>query len=180
MTASMMDQRVRYIQRAAYWKTQGYEFDTKWMTASMMDQKVRDNQRAAHWKKEGYDFDVKWMTASMMDQKVRDIQRASYWKTQGYEFDSKFMTSSMMDRSVATQKPSADNAQVRTDAIVYGASKPISVPIYSGSPVVAENGDIRGADNDGDGTAEPVHVNGYFRKDGTYVRGHYRARPSRR
>jgi len=46
-------------------------------------------------------------------------------------------------------------------------------------PPVAENGDVRGWDNDGDGRTEPVHVRGYYRRDGTYVRGHYRARPRR-
>lgn len=46
-------------------------------------------------------------------------------------------------------------------------------------PPVAENGDRRGADNDRDGRAEPVHVKGYYRKDGTYVRGHYRAKPKK-
>lgn len=46
-------------------------------------------------------------------------------------------------------------------------------------PPVAENGDRRGADNDGDGRAEPVHVKGYFKKDGTYVREHYRAKPAK-
>jgi hypothetical protein len=39
----------------------------------------------------------------------------------------------------------------------------------------AENGDWYGHDNDGDGRTESVHVNGYTRDDGTYVRGHYRA-----
>jgi hypothetical protein len=43
----------------------------------------------------------------------------------------------------------------------------------------AENGDIYGADNDGDGRRETVFVSGYYRKDGTYVRSHYRARPRR-
>lgn len=51
--------------------------------------------------------------------------------------------------------------------------------IGDSKPLVAENGDVRGADNDGDGRAEPVHVRGYYRKDGTYVRGHYRAAPRR-
>lgn len=46
-------------------------------------------------------------------------------------------------------------------------------------PPVAENGDRRGADNDRDGRSEPVHVKGYYRKDGTYVRGHYRAEPKK-
>jgi hypothetical protein len=43
----------------------------------------------------------------------------------------------------------------------------------------AENGDIYGIDNDGDGRAETVFVRGYYRKDGTYVRSHYRAKPRR-
>jgi hypothetical protein len=46
-------------------------------------------------------------------------------------------------------------------------------------PMVAENGDWRGADNDGDGRFESTHVRGYHRADGTYVRGHYRAQPGR-
>ena len=48
--------------------------------------------------------------------------------------------------------------------------------ITSYPPYRAENGDLRGADNDKDGRSEPVYVRGYYRKDGTYVRGHYRAR----
>lgn len=46
-------------------------------------------------------------------------------------------------------------------------------------PSIAENGDYYGRDNDGDGRVETVHVRGYRRKDGTYVRGHYRAKPRR-
>jgi len=55
-----------------------------------------------------------------------------------------------------------------------------SRPPSAYSPPVAENGDVMGMDNDGDGRTEPIHVRGYYRKDGTYVRGHYRARPRRR
>ncbi len=40
----------------------------------------------------------------------------------------------------------------------------------------AENGDLYGVDNDGDGRRETVFVHGYYRKDGTYVRSHYRAK----
>ena len=43
---------------------------------------------------------------------------------------------------------------------------------------VAENGDRPGVDNNGDGRTEPVHVTGYHRSDGTYVREQYRALPS--
>eukprot|EP00918_Siedleckia_nematoides_P092914 GHVU01203915.1.p1 GENE.GHVU01203915.1~~GHVU01203915.1.p1 ORF type:complete len:165 (+),score=14.69 GHVU01203915.1:319-813(+) len=43
----------------------------------------------------------------------------------------------------------------------------------------AENGDFYNKDNDGDGRLEPIHVKGYTKKDGTYVKGHYRARPKK-
>ncbi len=42
----------------------------------------------------------------------------------------------------------------------------------------AENGDYYNYDNDGDGRVEPNYVNGYYKRDGTYVRSHYRAAPS--
>jgi hypothetical protein len=44
-------------------------------------------------------------------------------------------------------------------------------------PGSAENGDLRGVDNDGDGRIETVFVKGYYKKNGTYVRSHYRAAP---
>ena len=47
------------------------------------------------------------------------------------------------------------------------------------TPPVAQNGDIKGYDNDGDGRLEPTYVNGYYKSDGTYVRSHYRAKPRR-
>lgn len=46
----------------------------------------------------------------------------------------------------------------------------------AGQPWRAENGDVRGVDNDGDGRPEPIFVGRYRKEDGTYVRGHYRAR----
>lgn len=46
-------------------------------------------------------------------------------------------------------------------------------------PLVAGNGDVRGADNDGDGRRETVFKKGYTRKDGTRVRSHYSAPPKR-
>ncbi len=63
---------------------------------------------------------------------------------------------------------------------IEGETKTTSKPsTISSAPEKAENGDIRGADNDGDGRTEPVYVRGYYRKNGTYVRGHYRASPRR-
>lgn len=51
---------------------------------------------------------------------------------------------------------------------------------YSGPPTVvsgsAENGSYYGEPNK-NGVPKTVHVHGYFRRDGTYVRSHYRSAP---
>jgi len=44
-------------------------------------------------------------------------------------------------------------------------------------PRVAENGSQYGETSLETGRPKVVHVGGYYRKDGTYVRGHYRSRP---
>lgn len=48
------------------------------------------------------------------------------------------------------------------------------------TPPVAENGSIYGETSPATGRPKTVHVDGYYRKDGTYVRGHYRSAPRRR
>jgi len=155
-------------ERAAYCAERGYEFNAEYTSAWSMDQKVKDIERSRYWKERGYNFDPEYMTAWSMDQKVKDIERAKYWKAKGYDFDPNYMSAWSMDQAARqkTTKPTSENQTTS------GSS-----PSYP--PAVAENGDIRGADNDGDGRLEPVHVRGYYRKDGTYVRGHYRARPRR-
>ncbi len=47
-------------------------------------------------------------------------------------------------------------------------------------PHVAENGSYYGQISKNTGRPKTVHVKGYYRKDGTYVRGHYRSRPKHR
>lgn len=44
---------------------------------------------------------------------------------------------------------------------------------------VAENGSYYGEISKTTDRPKTVHVQGYYRKDGTYVRGHYRSRPRR-
>tara|TARA_B100001250_G_C19346159_1_gene591249 strand:- start:356 stop:568 length:213 start_codon:yes stop_codon:yes gene_type:complete len=46
---------------------------------------------------------------------------------------------------------------------------------YSYHPYTAGNGDVYGADNDGDGRTESIYVESYRKSDGTLVRSHYRA-----
>lgn len=41
-------------------------------------------------------------------------------------------------------------------------------------PLIAENGDVLGRDNDNDGEVETKFVKGYTKEDGTYVQSHYR------
>ena len=43
-------------------------------------------------------------------------------------------------------------------------------------PLCAENGSCYGDISNITGLPKTTHVNGYYRKDGTYVRGHYRSR----
>ena len=185
-------------QRAAYWKTQGYNFDPTYMTAWAMDQKVQDIQRAAYWKTQGYNFDPTYVTAWAMDQKVQDIKRAAYWKTQGYNFDPTYMTAWAMDAEVASaqQKTVYFNANSSTISSIFVVGQvtapsthtpvtptqiaPSSVyhpanPIYF-PPATAENGSYYGEPNQY-GVPKTVFVNGYFRSDGTYVRSYYRGSP---
>jgi hypothetical protein len=53
-----------------------------------------------------------------------------------------------------------------------------SEPALRYTPAVAENGSYYGEPNQY-GVPKTVHVGGYYRKDGTYVRGHYRSAPRR-
>ena len=52
-----------------------------------------------------------------------------------------------------------------------------SKPYYvdPGDPSCAENGSCYGDISDLTGRPKTTHVDGYYRKDGTYVRGHYRS-----
>ena len=52
-------------------------------------------------------------------------------------------------------------------------------PSWTGNPRVAENGSYYGQVSALTGRPKTVHVRGYYRRDGTYVRGHYRSRPRR-
>ena len=63
-----------------------------------------------------------------------------------------------------------------------------SLPSYRSSPVTpgystparAENGSYYGEISSETGRPKTVPVQGYYRKDGTYVQGHYRSPPRRK
>lgn len=60
-------------------------------------------------------------------------------------------------------------------AVTY-TTTPTTTPTVTTSPGVAENGSYYGQISDATGKPKTTHVNGYYRKDGTYVRGHYRSK----
>jgi protein required for attachment to host cells len=106
MTAYSMDEKVKDIQRARYWRTRGYDFDPNTMTAYSMDEKAKDIERAKSWRAQGYNFDPNTMTAYSMDEKVKDIERANYWRSRGYNFDPNVMTAYSMDEMARNTRPS--------------------------------------------------------------------------
>jgi hypothetical protein len=63
-----------------------------------------------------------------------------------------------------------------------GGSSPSSIAPLARplpAPACAENGSCYGDTSAATGNPKTVHVNGYYRRDGTYVRGHYRSAPRR-
>jgi len=191
MTAWAMDAKAGDIERSRQWKTQGYNFDPSYMTAWAMDAKVKDIERSSYWKAQGYDFNPDYMTAWAMDAKVKDIERSKYWKSRGYTFDPAHTTAWAMDAAVERGQHRRDPALAlestqqgpseltEPPSSVSKSSPSIQRPAPSlGKPLVAENGSYYGEPNVS-GVPKTVYVNGYFRKDGTYVRSHYRSSPRR-
>jgi len=67
---------------------------------------------------------------------------------------------------------------------IYNTSNPTTTfnapPSNTSQPLIrscAENGSCYGDISSATGRAKTVRVKGYYRKDGTYVRGHYRSKP---
>jgi len=56
------------------------------------------------------------------------------------------------------------------------STSPFVSPNQPSDPQKSENGDVRGRDNDNDGRPETTYVEGFTRKDGVKVKGHYRAK----
>jgi hypothetical protein len=77
--------------------------------------------------------------------------------------------------SAATQPTSSSGPSYSSSGPSYSSP---SAPAYhppSYSPTCAENGSCYGDISSITGRPKTTHVHGYFRKNGTYVRGHYRS-----
>lgn len=73
--------------------------------------------------------------------------------------------------------PSCYSGEATGGATYQPSPAPAYKPTYGSC---AENGSCYGDISSLTGRPKTVAVRGYFRKDGTYVRGHYRSRPRRR
>lgn len=79
---------------------------------------------------------------------------------------------------VLTPIPARPEPTYRTAPVPAAPAPALKTAPPAYKPNVAENGSYYGQPN-AYGVPKTVHVSGYFRKDGTYVRGHYRSRPHR-
>lgn len=186
MTCWEMFQTVSAIRRAAYWQERGYSFDPNSMTWEEMDRKVRDVDRAAYWREEGYDLDPNTMTASQMDAHVAELEKVEYWREAGYYYDPNsetvFLSEAKKTKLSSVVVSSTPGRYTYSYSPSYRASsyrsRYSSVPTY-GLRGIAENSSYYGQISDNTGRAKTVYVRGYFRRDGTYVRSHYRSPPRR-
>ena len=78
--------------------------------------------------------------------------------------------------SSVTGTTSTNPAFVRPDQSGSTSTPPSTLPSTPPiGPSCAENGSCYGDTSNINGMPKTNHVNGYFRRDGTYVRGHYRS-----
>jgi hypothetical protein len=82
--------------------------------------------------------------------------------------------------SSVNNKPSPGNttqaarSSVPAPSAAYPLAPALPAPPYP-APMCAENGSCYGDISNITGLPKTTHVNGYFRSDGTYVRGYYRS-----
>lgn len=87
------------------------------------------------------------------------------------------LTASYLLRSPTSQVSvfPVGSSTLRSTSAVTASRSPLPDLSTASNPNIAQNGDVRGRDNDGDGRTESVHVRGYTKADGTVMRSHYRA-----
>jgi hypothetical protein len=77
------------------------------------------------------------------------------------------------NQTSAALTPASPFVEVSPPQAVLPPAQQPSGPAYA--PSCAENGSCYGDISNVNGMPKTNHVNGYFRRDGTYVRGHYRS-----
>jgi hypothetical protein len=104
--------------------------------------------------------------------------------------------SELADEPAVSTSPAIVTADVRDEAITQNATQiphgdifdqvaaqapgknlpTVSSPVQATPALVAENGSYYGEISDKTGLPRTTAVQGYYRKDGTYVRGYYRSK----
>ena len=69
-----------------------------------------------------------------------------------------------------------DTKKSKKEKSVQKATNKNNIEAYSSGGLCAENGSCYGDISNLTGNSKTVHVSGYYRSDGTYVRGHYRSK----
>ena len=190
MTCWEMSKRVQAISRAKYWAERGYNFDPNALTWIQMDQKIMDVNRARYWKKKGYIFDPNTMTRHEMDHEARELDEVAYWKKIGYCYDPNSKTVFFTEakkiklNSLANVYKSSSgyygfSSSYRTSSLLNSYKYKNYSSYKYNLPSFAENGSYYGQISENTGRPKTVSVRGYYRKDGTYVRSHYRSPPRR-
>jgi hypothetical protein len=142
---------------------------------------------AENWRKQGFDFDPSTMTCSDMFTLAQAIRRAAYWQERGYTFDANSLTAEAMDRKATKLPEPVNKNNGGQGSASYStvqqrdptrSSEPSQQSTYS-VPPVAGSGSYYGEISENTGRPKTVYVHPYYRKDGTYVRSHYRSSPRR-
>lgn len=199
MTCSEMWVRAAAIRRAAYWEEKGYTLDPNSMTWQQMDQKVHEVEHARYRKERGHSSDPVSRTVEQPDRAFRELCETKFTRGSAYCNDP---NSANPSRCLAAYGVRADGTEVSIYEPVAppqptspsgapGGSSPSysrssnTSPLYSPptlrpsadmSANVAENGSYYGQISENTGRPKTVHVRGYYRRDGTYVRSHFRSK----
>ena len=106
------------------------------MTAYAMDCKVKDIERAAYWKGNGYSFDPNYMTAYAMDRSVAEPKSPSVFAVNtnsnssiSTKRDSSF-SSSTYQPATGYSLPTAENGSYYGEPNKYGIPKTVYVNGY--------------------------------------------------
>lgn len=112
------------------------------------------------------------------DEKLDDISRPPTLADDGsrsWDLDSQGRPKTIYVRSYTRSNGTVVASHFRAPPESYYLL--VREPVYSNG---AENGSYYGQVSDSTGRPKTVYVNGYYRKDGTYVRSHYRSTPRRK
>ena len=146
-----------------------------WLTTSELSEvTVGEHRRNLSSCISGYGYcNHAWLTTSELSEVTAGERRRNLnsCKT-GYGYCNHAQLTAAEVQEVGT----TERTQAAAPTLPATSVAPISPIVPATVPGVAENGSYYGQPN-ANGIPKTVHVDGYYRKDGTYVRGRYRSPP---